>query len=193
MNRPITRKEQYLAKAAGVTSGDTPPAVTKEEQYLKKIADNITGLTENPLPEVSSEDEGKVPVVGSDGKWELGTPSGGGDYLVVKVTGTGVYDGENNQYTYQCDTDTDTLQAALTGLKPIFVAFPLLSMESPYYVSYEDAGYQTMKLAGLGFAGDIPCLASADDSGQENWHWAFRINYGAEPTLYFSCYYTTPK
>lgn len=36
---PITRKEQYLAKAAG-GEGEIPEPITREEMYLKEIADN---------------------------------------------------------------------------------------------------------------------------------------------------------
>jgi len=68
-DRPVTRREQYLAKAAGITSGSTPPAVTKEEQYLKKIA-------EKSLPNVTSADEGKPIVVGSDGAFATGPAVG---------------------------------------------------------------------------------------------------------------------
>ena len=135
MNRPVTRKEQYLAKAAGVISGDTPPAVTKEEQYLKKIADNITDLTENPLPEVSSEDEGKVPVVGSDGKWELGTPSGGGG-LAITIS---VDDTDPLSPIYTMDKTFAEIEAAvLSGIIPMvledassdeFTAYQLNTLE----------------------------------------------------------------
>lgn len=38
MDNPITRKEMYLAAAAG-EAVDLPEPITREEQYLKKIAE----------------------------------------------------------------------------------------------------------------------------------------------------------
>lgn len=53
-NRPVTKKEQYLAKAAGITSGTTPPAVTREEHFLKAIAD---GTGYKSLPTAITKEE----------------------------------------------------------------------------------------------------------------------------------------
>lgn len=38
------------------------------------------------LPEVTSADAGKVPIVGEDGSWTVGTVSGGGGFNASSIT-----------------------------------------------------------------------------------------------------------
>lgn len=58
---PVTRREVFLAKAAG-QDVETPTPVTREEMYLKKIAENGG----SSLPSVTDYDNGKVLTVVGD-------------------------------------------------------------------------------------------------------------------------------
>ena len=90
------------------------------------------------LPKVTPADSGKVATVGNDGKWELGEGGGGGGgFLVVKATGTGVYDSDNNAYIIPTDVSMEDLASAYENLTPIMIKFPDFSAEEPYY-SYEE-------------------------------------------------------
>lgn len=48
----------------------------------------IGDLKVSTLPKVSSEDVGKVPIVGEDGSWTVGTVSGGGDPSIRSINNT---------------------------------------------------------------------------------------------------------
>lgn len=48
----------------------------------------IGNIDISELPEVSSADAGKVPVVGEDGSWTVGTVSGGGDPSIRSINNT---------------------------------------------------------------------------------------------------------
>ena len=63
---PITRKEHFLAKAAG-ENVNTPDPITREEMYLDAIASG-SGGGGSALPAVTSDDNGKMLTV-VDGAW----------------------------------------------------------------------------------------------------------------------------
>ena len=54
--KPLTRKEFFMAKAAGQTVPDLEP-ITREEYFLNQIAENGGG---GGLPAITEDDEGKV-------------------------------------------------------------------------------------------------------------------------------------
>ena len=47
--KPITRKEYYLAKAAGTYTGPTPPPVLREDYYLATLAGDYSGYCPAPV------------------------------------------------------------------------------------------------------------------------------------------------
>lgn len=47
--KPITRKEYYLAKAAGTYTGPTPPPVLREDYYLATLAGDYSGNCPAPV------------------------------------------------------------------------------------------------------------------------------------------------
>lgn len=47
--KPITRKEYYLAKAAGTYTGPTPPPVLSEDYYLATLAGDYSGYCPAPV------------------------------------------------------------------------------------------------------------------------------------------------
>lgn len=47
--KPITRKEYYLAKAAGTYTGPTPPPVLREDYYLATLAGDYSGHCPAPV------------------------------------------------------------------------------------------------------------------------------------------------
>ena len=47
--KPITRKEYYLAKAAGIYTGPTPPPVLREDYYLATLAGDYSGNCPAPM------------------------------------------------------------------------------------------------------------------------------------------------
>lgn len=47
--KPITRKEYYLAKAAGAYTGPTPPPVLREDYYLATLAGDYSGYCPAPV------------------------------------------------------------------------------------------------------------------------------------------------
>ena len=89
--KPLTRKEFFMAKAAGQTVPDLEP-ITREEYFLNQIAENGGG---GGLPPIEEGDDGKV-LTASDGEaaWES---AGGG---LPEITGAddgkllGASDGE---------------------------------------------------------------------------------------------------
>ena len=82
---PVTRRETFLAKAAG-QSVATPDPITREELFLNKIASRGGGTTE--ILEVSSLSE--LPEDAADGTQAVipqgKLPSGGGGLPVVNIT-----------------------------------------------------------------------------------------------------------
>ena len=75
--KPITTREKFLAKAAGMDV-ETPKPVTREEHYLEAIAE---GGSVESLKDVQIEDPENGEVLKYDaeqGKWINGTASGGG-------------------------------------------------------------------------------------------------------------------
>lgn len=57
---PITRREIYLAKAAGEYDKDVPDAITREEHYLEKIAQNSGSAGVDVDTQMSSESANPV-------------------------------------------------------------------------------------------------------------------------------------
>lgn len=91
---PITRREQFLAAAAGGSADNLPDPITREEVYLKAIADNagdggggggggsstLAGLTDVDL---TNPTDGQTLVYdGTAGKWV----NGSGDVINIPVT-----------------------------------------------------------------------------------------------------------
>lgn len=50
--KPITRKEYYLAKAAGTYTGPTPPPVLREDYYLATLAGDYSGNCPAPVTRI---------------------------------------------------------------------------------------------------------------------------------------------
>lgn len=50
--KPITRKEYYLAKAAGTYTGPTPPPVLREDYYLAALAGDYSGYCPAPVTRI---------------------------------------------------------------------------------------------------------------------------------------------
>ena len=50
--KPITRKEHYLAKAAGTYTGPTPPPVLREDYYLATLAGDYSGNCPAPVTRI---------------------------------------------------------------------------------------------------------------------------------------------
>lgn len=75
--KPLTRKEFFMAKAAGQSVPDLEP-ITREEYFLNQIAESGGG---GGLPPIEEGDEGKV-LTASDGEavWASG---GGGCFFVT--------------------------------------------------------------------------------------------------------------
>ena len=53
--KPVTRKEYYLAKAAGTYTGPTPSPVLREDYYLATLAGDYSGNC--PATTVSNDAE----------------------------------------------------------------------------------------------------------------------------------------
>lgn len=78
---PITRKETFLAKAAG-QNVETPEPITRVEHFLKNLIDHISqigsggggggGSDASCLPEVTTDDNGAFLRV-VDGAWAVAT------------------------------------------------------------------------------------------------------------------------
>lgn len=118
---PITRKEHFLAKAAG-ESVNTPEPITREEMYLDAIASGSGGGGSggggggSALPDVTSADNGKVLGV-VDGAWsKMDTGGGGGSVepLIVHITPN-----ENNKLAMD-KTAITIYNAFISGLPIIF-------------------------------------------------------------------------
>ena len=88
-NRPVTKREQYLAKAAGITSGSTPPAVTRTEHFLKAIADG-TGYQSLPTAVTKEEQYLKAmtgaPIGNAFFVWHSSVKGGGTNGMPERVT-----------------------------------------------------------------------------------------------------------
>lgn len=97
--KPITRTENFLAKAAGDPDAQDLEPITRIEHFLQEIIDNGGGGGAG-LPAVTSADSGKVLQVDSDGEW--------------------VADGLNTfdrRITLSCVVDPETLE--VTAIEPL--------------------------------------------------------------------------
>lgn len=116
---PITRKETFLAKAAG-QNVSTPTPVTREEVFLDAIAKGGGGGS-GSLPPVTSADNGKVLAV-EDGAWAA---SEQGKKFIVTLTPTAL------DYSGTMDKTVAEINAAYEAGMEIW--FRLITGASTYY------------------------------------------------------------
>ena len=114
--KPLTRKEFFMAKAAGQTVPDLEP-ITREEYFLNQIAENGGG---GGLPTITEADEGKVLTV-DDGEAVWASGGGSGGATIVEC----VY-----------DDDAHTITSSITA-KELWEAYTA----GGAIVSYTDQGY----------------------------------------------------
>lgn len=108
--KPLTRKEFFMAKAAGQTVPDLEP-ITREEYFLNQIAENGGG---GGLPPIEEGDDGKVLTVSSG---EPVWASGGGGVSITQVEQT-----NEGEYLELHMNSKDLFEAYVNGIvKVVFI------------------------------------------------------------------------
>lgn len=158
---PITRREVFLAKAAG-QDVETPTPVTREEVFLDAIANGGGG----GLPAVTAADNGKALTV-DDGAWQTDWPNKDPfalDGQVIPIS----YDGTSftttvtpqdiaNGYTIN-DTDFPSFRRASQTKAYINGDFPVYLI--PVTGDSDGVSFQSMifSLDSIGMVGKVGCL-----------------------------------
>ena len=150
---PITRKETYLAAAAG-ESVSTPEPITREEQYLAAIAEGGGG---SDLPSVTAADNGKVLGV-VDGAWDKTDKSP----LVVTYTIAEASE-EPPHALFYSHTLAQIAEAQAEGLEVLaFIMIDGIPVSAPAIV--RAAVYGKMDFSGAAYLGSLAgwCIAQID-------------------------------
>lgn len=124
------------------------------------------------LPEVDDSDNGKVLTV-VEGEWAAASGGGGGGgALIVKCTGTAVYEAGDDGGYWNIPVDTsfaDIFAAMESG--PVYISIPLLSTTEPYY-KYRNDGKVLLPVYimisnGVEYSGEVLCPSDMSLGGTD--------------------------
>ena len=172
--KPLTRKEFFMAKAAGQTVPDLEP-ITREEYFLNQIAENGGG---GGLPTITEADEGKVLTV-DDGEavWASGgssDPYAGYEWVIkhdtlAYTTSPSEYHVVKGDYNTLCAIGNQKLPIKLlfysTTTDNLWHTTKTITGSPVFYTDYDDYGDDVPFIQAIVYETDVCLIIKYTSSG----------------------------